>query len=92
MTQEKQTSQEQPKTLVINGTAYLTESVTEAGQRLVQQVQITEGAIQRHQVDLGVAQTAREVFINELAKEAEANFEVAPEELQPKQETEDTAE
>jgi len=84
MTTENQ--QEQPKTLVINGTAYLIDSVTEAGERLVQQVQITDNAIHRHQVDLGIAQTAREAFVTELAKEA-GNFEVAPEELQPKQES-----
>lgn len=86
------TEETRPQTVVVNDKAYLVESVTERGSMIIRDVQLADTAIQRHRLDLDLAQAARDTFITALAQEAEANFELAPEELQPKQEAEEAAE
>lgn len=95
MTKETQVETQvetQPQTVVVNDKAYLVESVTERGSMIIRDVQLADAAIQRHRLDLDLAQAARDTFITALAQEAEANFELAPEELQPKPQEAEEAE
>jgi hypothetical protein len=78
----------QPQTVVVNDKAFLMESVTERGAMIIRDIQLADAAIQRHRLDLDLVQAARDTFVSALSQEAEANFELAPEELQP--ETEET--
>lgn len=61
-----------PQYVTINGTNYATEKLSDVAREQVANLQIVDGEINRLQNLLGIAQTARTIYVSELLKAVEA--------------------
>ena len=67
-----------PESITLNGTPYTTATLPEAARSQVQNIQVVEAEIVRLQQQLGIAQTARNVYIQALSKAMNSPVADAP--------------